>query len=234
MAERQQARLEFGEAGRLQPARGAQLLDDGLERVEPPGSTSTSTRRNCMGRWPLPDDDDGLVERDLSGVDAADAQREGTAPGAHLQHLAQPVRADDGAQAPAHRALRSEPVGPGRREHLGHLEALAQPAALGRARVLQGDLVLAAAPTGAQDEAGAGDTPVVGVEVGVGQTPRRAGQRGDGAAVVGLDGEGGQGGQPALHGAQVERVELPLDLDGVARAARVAGSFPGTRTSEPG
>ena len=44
----------------------------------------------------------------------------------------------------------------------------------------------------------------------------------------GLDGERGQRGEPSLDGAQVERVELPLDLDGVVLRARL--SLPWHRT----
>ena len=87
---------------------------------------------------------------------------------------------------------------------------------------------LAAAAPGAHDEAGAGDAPVVAVEIGVDQAPRRAGERGDRPSVARLDGEGGERGQPPLHRPQVEGVELPLDLDGVVSP----GSSPlGIRTS---
>ena len=114
------------------------------------------------------------------------------------------------------------PVEPGRGQDLGDLETLAQAAALGGAVVLEGDLVVAAAAPGAHDEAGAGDAPVVGVEIGVDQPPRRSGERGDRPSVAGLDGQRGERGQPALHRPQVEGVELPLDLDRVGLARLVS------------
>ena len=204
------------------------------------GSTSTSTRRSCMGRCPVPDDDHRVVERDLRHVDTADPQREGAPAGAHLEHLAQTARTDDGAQAASDRSVVSEPVQTGRGEDLGDLQALAQAAPLRGVVVLEGDLVAAAATPGADDEAGAGDAPVVAVEIGVDQPARRASERGHRPSVARLDGEGGEGGQPAFHRPQVEGVELPLDLDGVVparllslgirhRAHATAGSrrFPG-------
>ena len=93
LAEGQQARLELGEAGRLEPARDAQLLHDRLQRVEPLGLHLDLDPPQLHRPLAVADDDDGVVERDLGRVDAADAQGEGPAAGAHLEHLAQPVRA---------------------------------------------------------------------------------------------------------------------------------------------
>ena len=130
----------------------------------------------------------------------------------------QAVCADDGAQPAPDGSVGPERGDAGRRQDLGHLEALAQAAALGRAGVLQGDLVVPAAAPGADDEPGAGDPPVVGVEVGVDQPPWRPGQCRDRPAVAGLDREGRQRGEPTLDRSQVEGVELPFDLDGVGLA----------------
>ena len=114
-----------------------------------------------------------------------------------------------------------EPGQSGRGEDLGDLQTLAQAAALRGTAVLEGDLVVAAAASGADDEAGAGDAPVVAVEIGVDEPPRRSGERGHGPSVARLDGESRQGGQPALDRPQVEGVELPLDLDGIVPARPV-------------
>ena len=225
LAEGEQAGLELRESGRLEPAGGPQLVHDGFERVEPLRLHLDLDPAQLHGPLPVPDDDDGLIERDLGGVDPADAQDEGPTARPDLEHLAQAVGPTI--------ARRRRPTGPSwpsalrRAGHdLGDLEPLAQAVARGRARVLEGDLVVAAPPAGAHHEAGLGDPPVVRVEVGVGQAAWRAGQRGDRAAVIGLDRQRGQGGQPALDRAQVERVELPLDFDRVVRSPL---SLPGAR-----
>ena len=171
---------------------------------------------------PAPDHDHGVVERDLRGIDAADPQREGAPAGAYLEHLVEPPSADDGAQPASHRTVRTERGQPRRRQDLGHLQALAEPTPLGGPGVLQRDLVVATAAPGAHDEPGAGDAPVVGVEVGVDQAPGRAGEGGHRPAVARLDGQRREGGEPALDRPQIERVELPLDLDGVVLARLVA------------
>ena len=173
------------------------------------------------GALPGPDDDHRVVERDLSHVDTTDPQREGAAAGTHLEHFAQPAGTDDGAQAAPDRPVVAEPGQSGRGEDLGDLQTLAQAASLRGAAVLEGDLVVAAAAPGADDEAGSGDAPVVAVEIGVDQPPRRSGERGHGPSVARLDGESREGGQPAFHRPQVEGVELPLDLDGVVPARHV-------------
>ena len=198
-----------------QPARRPQLLDDRVQRIEPLGPHLDLDPAQLRGSLPAPDDDHGVVERDLGGVDAADPQGERTAPGPYLEDLAQAVCADDGAQPAPDGSVGRERGDAGRRQDLGHLEALAQAAALGRAGVLQGDLVVPAASSGADDEPGAGDAPVVGVEVGVDQPAWRPGQRRDRPAVTGLDREGRQRGEPTLDRSQVEGVELPFDLDGI-------------------
>ena len=216
--EGQQPRLELGEARRLEPAGHAQLLHDRLQRVEPVGVDLDLDAPELHGALPVAHDDHRVVERDLRHVDTADPQREGAPAGAHLEHLVQPAGTDDGAQAASDRSVVSEPVQTGRGEDLGDLQALAQAAPLRGAVVLEGDLVAAAAAPGADDEAGAGDAPVVAVEIGVDQPARRAGERGHRPSVARLDGEGGEGGQPAFHRPQVEGVELPLDLDGVVPA----------------
>ena len=154
----------------------AQLLHDRLQRVEPVGVDLDLDPAQLHGALPVAHDDHGVVERDLGHVDAADPQREGAPAGAHLEHLVQAARADDGAQPAADRPVGAERVEPGRRQDLGDLQALAQAAALGGLAVLQRDLVVAAAAPGADDEAGAGDAPVVGVEIGVDQPPRRSGR----------------------------------------------------------
>ena len=240
LPEGQQPCLELGEARRLEPAGHAQLLHDRLQRVEPVGVDLDLDAAELHGALPGAHDDHRVVERDLRHVDTADPQREGAPAGAHLEHLAQPAGTDDGAQPASDRSVVSEPVQTGRREDLGDLQALAQAAPLRGAVVLEGDLVAAAAAPGADDEAGAGDAPVVAVEIGVDQPARRAGERGHRPSVARLDGEGGEGGQPAFHRPQVEGVELPLDLDGVVparllslgirhRAHATAGSRPLSR-----
>ena len=218
LAHGEEARLELRQPRRLEPARRPQLLDDRVQRIEPLGPHLDLDPAQLRGSLPAPDDDHGVVERDLGGVDAADPQGEGTAPGPDLQDLAQAVRADDGAQPAPDGSVGPERGDAGRRQDLGHLEALAQAAALGRAGVLQGDLVVPAAPPGADDEPGTGDAPVVGVEVGVDQPPWRPGQCRDRPAVTGLDREGRQRGEPTLDRSQVEGVELPFDLDGIGLA----------------
>ncbi len=226
LAEGEQPGLELREAGGLEPAGGPQLVHDRLERAEPVRLDLDLDPAQLHGSLSVADDDDGVIERDLGRVDSADAQGEGPPARPHLEHLAQGMGADDGPQAPAHRALDAETARARRGQDLGDLEALAQPVALGRARVLEGDFVVAAAPARAHHEAGPRDAPVGRVEVRVGQPAWRPGQRGHRAAVVGLDGECGQRGQPPLDGAQVERIELPLDFDRVVRSPL---SFPGSR-----
>ena len=185
------------------------------------GRTSTSTRRSCMGRCPFPT----TIMVSSSAISAASTPPMRSAKGRRRVRTWSTSRSRcvptmaRRRRPPGRRAQRAQAR---RGQDLGHLEALAQPAPLRGAGVLEGDFVVAAAPAGADDEAGAGDAPVVRVEVRVDQAPRRAGQRGDGPAVGRLDGEGGQGGQPPLDRPQVERVELPLDLDGVVLARSVS------------
>ena len=217
LTEGEEPGLELREVGRLEPAGGSELGHDRLERPEPVRLHLDLDPAQLHGPLPVPHDDDGVIERDLGRVDPADAQGEGTPARPHLEYLAQGMGADDGPQAPAHRAVSAESAHPCGREDLGDLEPPAQTVALGGARVLEGDFVVTAPASGAHHEAGAGQAPVGRVEIRVGQPPWRRGQSGDGAPVVGLDRERGQGGQPALHGAQVERVELPLDFDWVLR-----------------
>ena len=170
----------FDRRGRLEPARGPQLLDDRLQRVEPLGphldldpaqlhrSLAVRRRRSWCRRARPPR---RRRRRRATRRDGA-----GCGPGAPRAACVQPTM-----------ARRRRPTGPsgpsaadaGGGEDLGDLETLAQAAALGGAGVLQGDLVVTATPAGADDEPGAGDAPVVGVEVGVDQPPRRPGQRGD-------------------------------------------------------
>ena len=79
----------------------AQLLHDRVERIEPLGPHLHLDPAQLHRALAVADDDDGVVERDLGGVDAADAQREGAPAGADLEHLAQAACADDGAQPAA-------------------------------------------------------------------------------------------------------------------------------------
>ena len=148
------------------------------------GRTSTSTRRSCMGRCPLPT----TIMVSSSATSAASTPPTRNAKGRRRVRTWSTSRS---RRVPT-MARSRRPTGPSgaergqprRGQDLGHLEALAQPAPLGGAGVLQRHLVVAAAAPGADDEPGAGDAPVVGVEVGVDQAPRRAGQRGDGPAVA--------------------------------------------------
>ena len=135
--------------------------------------TSTSTRRSCHGPLAAAHHDAGVVERHLGHVDAPDPQRERPPAGAHLEHLAQSARAGDGAQPAAHRPFGAERGHPAVGQDLGHLESLTQAALLGGPRVLQRGLLLTAALAGTEDEPGSRQAPVVGVEVGVDQPPRR-------------------------------------------------------------
>jgi hypothetical protein len=211
----QQAGLELGEVRRLQAARGAQLLHDRFEGLDPIGLHLDLDTPQLHRALSAAHDDDRVVERNLGHVDAAHAQREWPAAGTDLEHLAQPARARDGAQATAHGTFGPEVADAARRHDLGHLEPLAQPVPLRRMHVLHGHLDLAATVARARHEAGARHAPVVGVEVGVDEPPGRLCQRGHRAAPCGLDGERRQGGEPALHRTQVEGVELPLDFDGI-------------------
>ena len=127
---------------------------------------------------------------------------------------------DDRPQAAPDRTIGAQCVEARRGKDFGHLQTLAEAASLGGTSVLERDFVVTAAPPGADDEPGTGDAPVVRVEIRVDQAPRRSGQRGDRSAVGHLDGQGGQGGEPAFHWPQVERVELPLDLNRVVLLAR--------------
>ncbi len=88
LAQGQQACFELGEAGRLQPAGQAELLHDRLERLEPIGLDLDLDPAQLHGPLPVADHDHGVVERDLSHIGTTDPQREGTPPGADLQHLA--------------------------------------------------------------------------------------------------------------------------------------------------
>ena len=218
LADGEQPRLELREAGRLEPTGQPEFFDDRLQRVEPVGLDLDLDPPELHGALARPDHDHRVVERDLCHLDAADPQREGSPAGAHLEDLAQ-RRGNrqwrGGGARPARRGrARTIPTG----EDLGDLQTLAQPAALGGPVVLQGDLVLTAAAPGADDEAGAHDAPIVAVEIRVHQTPGRSRQRRHRTSVAGLYGESREGGQPALHGPQIEGVELPLDLDGVVPA----------------
>ena len=93
-------------AGARTTARSCSTI--GLEGIEPLGPHLDLDPAQLRGPLPAADDDHGVVERDLGDVDAADAQGEGTAPGPDLEHLAQPARADDGAQAAADRSVGPE------------------------------------------------------------------------------------------------------------------------------
>ena len=207
--------LEFREPGRLEAAGGSELLDHRLElrratragpRPRPAGAAwgvhRIPRRSRCRRVRPRPP-----RRRPRAGRRGAGA----CAPGAPRAGGRVPVM-----------ARRRRPTGPSvpsaesprLREHLGDLEPPAKPGALGRARVLEGDLVLTTPTPGADHEAGARDAPVVGVDVGVDQPSRRARQSRERSRGGALEREGGQGGQPTLHGSQVERVELPLDLGG--------------------
>ncbi len=194
------------------------MLHDRFQGVEPVGLDLDLDPPELHGSLPRPDHDHRVVERDLCHVDAADPQRKGAPAGAHLKDLAQWPGTDDGAQAAPDRPVGAEPGQSGWRQDLGDFQTLAQSAALGGPVVLQRDLVLSAPPTRPDDEAGAGDAPIVAVEIGIHQTPGRSGERGHRPSVTGLDGESREGGEPPLHRPQVEGVELPLDLDGVVPA----------------
>ena len=183
----------------MEPARRPQLFDDGLQRAEPFGTDLDLDPPQLHGALAVAHDDHRVVEGDLRRVDAADPQREGTPVGADLEHLVQPARADDGPQPPPDGTVRAE-LGQARRgQDLGDLEALAQAVPLCGVAVLQRDLMVTASASGADDEPGAGDAPIVGVEVGVDQPPWRAGQRGHRSSLVGLAGLDGEGREPALH-----------------------------------
>ncbi len=205
----------------------AELLDQRLERFEPLGEyfhlDAAQLHRPLAGA----DHDDRVVERDLGRVNAANTQGKGTAPRADLQHLVHTPHTNDGAQAPAHRSIGSEGREARGREDLSDLESLTESVARGRSRVLQRDFVVAAPASRARHEAGAGDAPVVGVDVGVDEATRGARQRRHRATLAGFDREGGQRGEPALDRAQIERVELPLDLDRVLRRCLPRSSSPG-------
>ena len=232
-AEGQQPGFELGQRGGLQPAgrRGAGRRW-ARARSSHSGSHFDLDPAQLHGALPVADDDDRVVEGDLGHVDPADAKGEGPTPGPHLEDLAQRTGADDGVQPPSHRAVGAETA---RGRHGGRTSVTSSRwrrplASAGRVslRVISSWRPRRRVRT---TKPARRDAPVVGVEVGVGQAPWRLGQRGHGAAVVGLDGEGGQGGQPPLDRAQVERVELPFDLDGVVRLSL---SVPGSRTSRRG
>ncbi len=84
----EQAGLELRECRGLQPARHTQLLDERLECVDPLGAHFDLDPAQLHGPLTAADDDHGVIERDLGRIDAADAQRKGAPPGAHLKHLA--------------------------------------------------------------------------------------------------------------------------------------------------
>ena len=241
LTECQQTRLELGQVRRPQATRRAELLDQRLERLEPLWEHLHLDPPQL--HWPLAvsDNDDRVVERNLGGVRAADAQGKGPTPRPDLEHLVHVSRTDDGAQSSSHGSVGSEGGKPRRRKDLGDLESLAQSVAPSRPRVLQRDLVVAAPASRARDEAGASDAPVVGVEVGVDEATRGARQGRDRPEVTGLGRERGQRGEPSFDGAKVERVELPLDLDGVLRlclprsgSPRIGHCVQATAGSEPG
>ena len=79
--------LELGEPGRLEPAGRSQLVHHRLERVEPLGVDLHLDPTQLHGPLSGPDNDHRVVESDLGGIDATHPQREGTPPGAHLEHL---------------------------------------------------------------------------------------------------------------------------------------------------
>ena len=87
----------------------------GSSRIEPVGVDLDLDPPQLHGALAGPDDDHGVVERDLGHVDAADPQREGAPAGADLEHLVEPARADDGAQPATDRTVGAERVEPGRR-----------------------------------------------------------------------------------------------------------------------
>ncbi len=194
------------------------MLHDRLEGLDPFGLHLDLDAPQLHGSLSAAHDDDRVVERHLGDVDTADPQREGPATGADLQHLAQRARARDGAQAAAHRPFRAEVAHAAGRHDLGHLEALAQAVPLRGVHVLHGDLDVATALARASDEPGTSHAPVVGVEIGVHESPWRLRERGHRAAAFGLDGQRRQGREPPLHGPQVEGVELPLHFDGIGPA----------------
>ena len=221
LPESQEACFELGEVRRLEPAGPAQLLHDRLQRVEPFRVDLDLDAPKLHGALPGADDDHRVVERDLRHVGTTDPQREGAASSAHLEHFVQPAGTDDGAQSAPDRTVVPEPGQSGRGEDLGDLQTLTQAASLRWTTVLERDFVVAAAASGADDEAGAGNAPVVTVEIGVDEPPRRSSERGHGPSVARLDGESREGGQPALDRPQIEGVELPFDLDGIVPARPV-------------
>ncbi len=211
----QQAGLELGERRRLQSAGGPQLEHQRSEGIHPLAKDPDFDPAQLHGALAVPDDDHGVVQRDLGRITAIDAQCEGTTAGSHLEDRPERLRP---AMAWARRP--TGPSGPRPRSPDAGNSSLASsgcrsPSSSAHWRRLERDFVAAALATGAHHEAGIRHPPVVRVEVRVDQPLRRLGQRGDRRLLVRLDGEGGKRGQPALDGAKIERVELPFDLVGL-------------------
>ena len=138
----------------------------------------------------------------------------------HLEHLLEAAGAGQRTHAAPDGSIISKTRQPRGRQRLGQLEPPSQ-TVLWRRQVLQGRLCPAAPPPDTQHVAGATDPPVVGIEVHVDKPlghrrrdlePRY--RRRDRGARSSRDSS-----KPALHRPQVQRVELPLDLDvGVSSA----------------
>ncbi len=212
----QHARLELGEDGGGEPGRASQVLHDRCQRLDP-GCLHLDLDAQEPHRVLVVNRDRGLVQGHLGDVLVTDPQHEGSAPGLHLEHLVQWPPADERRYPPPDGPGPVEPVVGGAVERFVHLPPTLR-RAVGAARQsgqrLQGHFLLGLRVPDAQDVAGLGDPPVVGVEVEVvldhGRLRRRD-QRPQGCERL----RARQGGQPPAHRPQVEGIELPLDLDRV-------------------
>ena len=214
---REQAGLELGESGRLETAGRAQLVHHGSSASSHSGRTSTSTRRNCMGRCPVPT----TITVSSRATSATSTPPTRSAKGRRrvrtwstscrrrVPTMAR-NRRPTGPSAPREprpSAGRTSVTSSRWRSPLpsaGRVSFIVTSSWRPRRRVRTTN------PARATRQS----------SVSMYESTSRRGGRASAVTVprpAASSARVGQGGQPPLHRPQVERVELPLDLDGAAR-----------------
>ena len=238
-AEAQQSGLELGQGRHPEPAGGHQVVHDGLEGRDPRGVHLHLHTPQADG-WFVASDDGRVVQCELGDLLRADPQGERAASRPNLDHLVEAFLAGHGRDAAPDRAIRAQLRDVSSLQELGELLALTEPVGADRFEALERRLVVAAVAPRPQHVPRSGHAPILAVEVAVDQPAGGLGQRrqrGDGpvdravrralgalgsgearevgclAGLAQLGGASGQRREPPLDGAQVERVELPFDLD---------------------
>ena len=210
----EQSRLKFREYRRLQSALASQLVHQRSEQLDPLGVSFDFHAAYPNRILVVADDDDRVIEVDLTEDRVPNAQLVRSPPGPYFEEVGKRSVTGQCTQSASDRSPWIQRIETSWGEGLTYLDPSSQPGHCWRG-VLQGHFSLVSQVSDTEDETGSSDSPVLGIEIDIDGSPHGLGHHGDddGSPARTSRHHPGECGQPPLHGSEIERVQLPLDLD---------------------